>query len=216
MTRSKERETHGPPNAQLSMHSKQFVFFDKKTGARRFEVKADADGIVSMDQAVNMMAIYCVARHQMPRDFNIMVVADQMMVDDLVRRAMKLIGSCSGAMTRLPLSRRQYQVLSGIAQDLSNKEIAAKLNLSERTVKFHVSAMLQKFSVRGRMALLAEAGDCLGAEAAQHRKTIPECVPGRENAAPRLAGATARTSIMIPMDRKAGRWARASNRPIAS
>jgi len=43
-------------------------------------------------------------------------------------------------------------VLSGISQDLSNKEIAAKLSLSERTVKFHVSAMLEKFGARGGWA----------------------------------------------------------------
>jgi DNA-binding NarL/FixJ family response regulator len=35
--------------------------------------------------------------------------------------------------------------------------IAASLNLSERTVKFHVSSLLTKFRVRGRMELLREA-----------------------------------------------------------
>jgi Bacterial regulatory proteins, luxR family len=40
--------------------------------------------------------------------------------------------------------------------ELANKEIAASLNLSERTVKFHVSSLLIKFRVRGRMEL-AEA-----------------------------------------------------------
>ena len=40
---------------------------------------------------------------------------------------------------------------------LANKEIAASLNLSERTVKFHVSSLLAKFRVRGRMELVREA-----------------------------------------------------------
>ena len=35
--------------------------------------------------------------------------------------------------------------------------IAAALNLSERTVKFHVSSLLAKFRVRGRMELVREA-----------------------------------------------------------
>jgi Bacterial regulatory proteins, luxR family len=39
----------------------------------------------------------------------------------------------------------------------ANKEIAATLNLSERTVKFHVSSLLAKFRVRGRMELVREA-----------------------------------------------------------
>lgn len=42
-------------------------------------------------------------------------------------------------------------------RSLANKEIAASLNLSERTVKFHVSSLLSKFRVRGRMELVREA-----------------------------------------------------------
>ena len=42
-------------------------------------------------------------------------------------------------------------------KSLANKEIAATLNLSERTVKFHVSSLLAKFRVRGRMELVREA-----------------------------------------------------------
>jgi hypothetical protein len=42
-------------------------------------------------------------------------------------------------------------------RSLANKEIAADLNLSERTVKFHVSSLLAKFRVRGRLELVREA-----------------------------------------------------------
>jgi DNA-binding NarL/FixJ family response regulator len=111
-------------DTNLSVHPRQFVFFDKKTGTRRFEVKAGEDGNASLDQAVNMLAIYCVARHRMPRDFNVMVMAGEEIVGDLTQRTTKLLRTCSEARTRSPLSRRQYQVLSGIARDLSNKEMA--------------------------------------------------------------------------------------------
>jgi predicted ArsR family transcriptional regulator len=40
---------------------------------------------------------------------------------------------------------------------LANKEIACELNLSERTVKFHVSSLLAKFKVHSRMELMREA-----------------------------------------------------------
>jgi regulatory LuxR family protein len=36
-----------------------------------------------------------------------------------------------------------------------------KLNLSQRTVKFHVSALLVKFEVAGRMGLMRKATDVL-------------------------------------------------------
>ena len=38
-----------------------------------------------------------------------------------------------------------------------SKEIAAKLNISARTVKFHVSALLAKFNVRNRLSLMLKA-----------------------------------------------------------
>src|SRR6202790_4024817 len=37
------------------------------------------------------------------------------------------------------LSRREQEVLDSLLENLSNKEIASKLNIAERTVKFHVS-----------------------------------------------------------------------------
>ena len=41
-------------------------------------------------------------------------------------------------------------MLQELAQGLQNKEIAAKLFISERTVKFHVSAILAKLDVGNR------------------------------------------------------------------
>jgi DNA-binding NarL/FixJ family response regulator len=41
-----------------------------------------------------------------------------------------------------------------LLQNLSNKEIANKLNISERTVKFHVSNLLEKHGVRRRADLI--------------------------------------------------------------
>ena len=52
------------------------------------------------------------------------------------------------------LSRRQQEVLQGLLENLSNKEIARQLNISERTAKFHVSNLLAKFDVQRRADLL--------------------------------------------------------------
>ena len=52
------------------------------------------------------------------------------------------------------LSRREEEVLDSLLQNLANKEIANKLNISERTVKFHVSNLLGKFGVRRRADLI--------------------------------------------------------------
>jgi DNA-binding CsgD family transcriptional regulator len=55
------------------------------------------------------------------------------------------------------LSPREREVLEWLLRNLSNKEIGARLNVSERTVKYHVSALLAKFNVRDRVSLMREA-----------------------------------------------------------
>jgi DNA-binding NarL/FixJ family response regulator len=54
----------------------------------------------------------------------------------------------------IEISRRERQVLDLLLENLSNKEIAAKLFVSERTVKFHVSNLLSKFGVQRRAELI--------------------------------------------------------------
>jgi DNA-binding NarL/FixJ family response regulator len=52
-------------------------------------------------------------------------------------------------------SPRQQQLAQLIRQGLSNKEVAAQLNLSEQTVKNHVHRMLRKVGATDR-ATMAE------------------------------------------------------------
>jgi DNA-binding NarL/FixJ family response regulator len=52
------------------------------------------------------------------------------------------------------LTRRERQVLEAVLDNLSNKEIARRLDMSERTAKFHVSNLLVKHGVRRRADLL--------------------------------------------------------------
>ena len=54
------------------------------------------------------------------------------------------------------LSPRERQVHEALLENLSNKEIASRLNLSERTVKFHVSNVLAKHRVRRRADLILQ------------------------------------------------------------
>jgi len=52
------------------------------------------------------------------------------------------------------LSQREQEVLDALLGSLVNKEIGSRLNISERTVKFHVSNILSKFGVRRRADLI--------------------------------------------------------------
>jgi DNA-binding NarL/FixJ family response regulator len=51
---------------------------------------------------------------------------------------------------RMPLSRREYQVLQLVAEGLENAAVARQLYLSVETVRTHVKSILRKLSARDR------------------------------------------------------------------
>ena len=57
------------------------------------------------------------------------------------------------------LTPRETEVLELLARGLLNKEIADRLGLSERTVKFHVSSLLAKLDAGNRTEALARAAE---------------------------------------------------------
>jgi len=64
------------------------------------------------------------------------------------------------------LSARECEVAEAVAEGLSNKEIALRLALTERTVKAHLAAVFDKLGVRDRLQLVVKIGAGLRAAAA--------------------------------------------------
>ena len=64
------------------------------------------------------------------------------------------------------LSAREREVAEAVAQGLSNKEIALRLALTERTVKAHLAAVFDKLGVRDRLQLVVKIGAGLRATVA--------------------------------------------------
>jgi DNA-binding CsgD family transcriptional regulator len=95
-------------------------------------------------------------RGQSPQDYVVMVAAAPRSLGGLAGEAEKLLQAGQSLGSSVKLTRREEEVLSCVMRSQANKEIAGSLNLSERTVKFHVSSLLAKFRVRGRMELVRQ------------------------------------------------------------
>lgn len=111
-----------------------------------------------VEEAASLLAMHCLVRAQAPHDYTVLVVPRRELLAAVGGRAEQLVAAGrTAAVTNVVLSPRQREVLEHVLQDLSNKEIAARLHITERTVKFHVSRLLAKFKAHDRLSLKREA-----------------------------------------------------------
>jgi LuxR family transcriptional regulator of spore coat protein len=54
------------------------------------------------------------------------------------------------------LTKREYEVFTLLIQNKTTKEIADKLLISEKTVRNHISNVMQKLDVKGRSQAIVE------------------------------------------------------------
>jgi DNA-binding CsgD family transcriptional regulator len=134
-----------------------FVLCERSTGAVRFRVEAEPDGGMPVEKIAGLLAVHCLVRGQAPEDYELLVVPRESLLDAAAERAQELLAAGRALGAGVKVSRREQEVLDCIVQGFTNKEIAAKLNVAERTVKFHVSSLLAKFGVTDRVALSREA-----------------------------------------------------------
>jgi DNA-binding CsgD family transcriptional regulator len=137
--------------------SNLFVFCEKKTGVAQFRATSNADYECTLERIAGLLAMQCLVRGQNPGDFEIMVPAEMSFNGRLVSRAQELLEEGRAVACPAPLSQRQREVLHSVMDNRVNKEIASKLNITVRTVKFHISTLLSKFGVESRAELARRA-----------------------------------------------------------
>ena len=54
------------------------------------------------------------------------------------------------------LTKREREVFILLITNLTTREIASKLNISEKTVRNHISNVMQKLGVKGRSSAVVE------------------------------------------------------------
>jgi DNA-binding NarL/FixJ family response regulator len=105
---------------------------------------AGAHGLLTRETSARALAAAVVA-----------VRAGLIVVDPTLASA--LIPSRDHAPLPEDLTTREQEVLQRLSEGLSNKEIAAKMLISDHTVKFHVNAILSKLGVTSRTEAVVQA-----------------------------------------------------------
>jgi DNA-binding CsgD family transcriptional regulator len=135
-----------------------FAFCERASGTIRFQVAAAPDGELPVEEAASLLAMHCLVRAQTPNDYTVLVVPRRELLDAVDGRAQQLLAAGrTAAGSSVGLSPRQREVLDHVLHDMSNKEIGARLHVTERTIKFHVSKLLAKFKAHDRLSLKREA-----------------------------------------------------------
>jgi DNA-binding CsgD family transcriptional regulator len=150
------RVVHQEKNRE-SKQSSSFVFCERATGVAQFRAQSASDLDLSIERIAGLLAMQCLVRGQNPGDFEIMVPAQDSLVRRLISRAQDLLEKGRAVACPSSLSPRQTEILHSVLRNRANKEIASELNITVRTVKFHVSSLLSKFGVENRMELARRA-----------------------------------------------------------
>jgi DNA-binding NarL/FixJ family response regulator len=135
---------------------------DRNTGARLLVVGdklKENDSYALLRQGVKGILNYAEAREQLPRALPLVAAGGFWVPRTVLSRFVdSILTTSQGRRLRgdspAELSRREQEVLNGLLENLANKEVADRLHISERTVKFHVSNLLAKFGVRRRADLI--------------------------------------------------------------
>jgi DNA-binding CsgD family transcriptional regulator len=134
-----------------------FLFCQESTGNAQFRATSGADLECTVERIAGLLAMQCLVRGQNPTEFQVMVPAEGSLVNRLVSRAEELLREGRSIACPTSLSARQREVLDAVLCNRANKEIASKLNITVRTVKFHISSLLSKFGVETRADLARRA-----------------------------------------------------------
>jgi DNA-binding NarL/FixJ family response regulator len=119
----------------------------------------EADSYTLLRQGMKGILNYAEAREQLPRALALVASGGFWVPRKLLSRFVDFIlDTAQGRRMRgdpeSELSHREEEVLAALLEDLANKEVADRLHISERTVKFHVSNLFAKFGVRRRADLI--------------------------------------------------------------
>jgi DNA-binding CsgD family transcriptional regulator len=164
-------------DAARSSGAQHYMFWDQAAGIMQFQADCEADLNCTIERMAGLLAMQCLLGGHEPSDFSVLVPVEQTFQERLWVRAQSLLEEGRSASAPNSLSPRQKENLHSVVRNHANKEIASRLNITVRTVKFHISALLSKFGVQNRSELARRASRLIREVVASEPAERPSLVP---------------------------------------
>ncbi len=133
---------------QLNLDTKVLLLSAQDREEYLYEtLRAGADGYVLKD----------IAPDDLVQALRVVASGEVLVQPQLAGRLLSRVGKQGNRPPYETLTARELDVLRLLARGLRNKEIAARLYVSERTVNFHLANIYQKLNVSGRTEALSKA-----------------------------------------------------------
>ncbi|MFZ3216969.1 MAG: LuxR C-terminal-related transcriptional regulator [Candidatus Acidiferrales bacterium] len=169
-------------------HPNLFLFCESSSGTAQFRATGGPDLECTVERIAGLLAMQCLVRGTDPTAFQVLVPADESLVARLVARTEELLQEGRAIACPTALSARQREVLDAVVSNRANKEIASHLNITVRTVKFHVSSLLSKFGVETRAELARRAAGFMRPTLLENEaRTMDRSGKGHRNLVPEQA-----------------------------
>ncbi len=173
-----------------------YIFCEKSTGIAQFQAESDVHFHAAVERMASLLAMQCLVRGCHPGDYVILVPADRSLSNRLTARAQQLLDEGLALASPVALTPRQREILHAVVGNRANKEIADKLNITVRTVKFHISALLNKFGVDNRAELARRATGLLRSAVVED-ETLALDAPAQRPKRPELGPVAVDTTLPI-------------------
>lgn len=117
----------------------------------------DTDDLIvdAVREGVDGYLLKGVAREELFEAIRDIHAGERILSSEVTTRLLARVGA--DTLEENPLTDREQEVLEFLAKGMSNPEIAELLSITARTVKFHVSSILEKLEVENRTEAVSRA-----------------------------------------------------------
>lgn len=120
-------------------------------------IKSRAAGYLKRDIALNELATAIRRAAQGEHPINDTLIAQPKVAEQVLQQFQDFSWGKGVESFVSPLTPRETEILTYMAQGYFNKQIAAKLNISEQTIKNHITSILRKLDANARTQAVVTA-----------------------------------------------------------